>query len=165
MLPAVEWELPESKTMDVIHGPRAISLNQLLLTERWSDSKMKPIAQMIYQAAGRLLGVDDKGGFQSSKLPGGKKRDALNHQNYVTAILKKVAKSRAKAYQKLRREQTTKVKDGRKTMREIALLTKNTVSEEEDGYDWKDTFAKTKSFLNAAFVTRRMKNFTGCVVY
>ena len=62
--------------MDVTHGPRAISLNSSLLTERWSDNKPKAIAQMIYQTADRLLCIDAKGGFQSSKLPGDRKRNA-----------------------------------------------------------------------------------------
>ena len=33
-LPAAEWKLPKSRTMDVTHGPRAISLNQSIIIDR-----------------------------------------------------------------------------------------------------------------------------------
>ena len=86
-LPAIEWELPKSRTMDVTHGSRAVSLNRSLLIERWSSSKLRDIAQLICETANELLCMDENGGIpqvQVTRKPNKKCPKQSELHNYHT---------------------------------------------------------------------------------
>ena len=121
------------------------------MVERSRGESSRGIACNIVLEAMRLLGKDERGGFQGSKLPGGRKRSALNHRNYVNAILDGVASARSRAYRKLRHARTAlakaanlkEVKAKAKRACEQVLIAKE-IEERNTGQTGKGMFAKIK---------------------